>query len=159
MGFGPLQLNCGRNPVHKVLLLFSCFSSVQFSCSVVSNSLWPHGLQHARLPCSSPTPGACSNSCPSSQWCHTTISSSVIAFSSCLQSFPTSGSFPKSQFFASGGQSIGVSASASVHPMNIQDWFPLGLTGWISLQSKGLSRVLSNTTVQKHQFSGAQLSL
>ena len=103
----------------------------------VFNSLRPHGLQHARLPCPSPTPGACSNSCPLSQWCHPTISSSVIPFSSCLQSFPSSGSFPMSQFFASGGQSIEVSASASVPPMNIQDWFPLGLTGWISLQSKG----------------------
>ena len=121
----------------------------QFSHSVMSNSLGPHGLQHARLPCPSPTPRACSNSCPSSQWCHPTISSSVVPFSSCLQSFPASGSFPMSQFFASGGQSTGVSASASVLPVNIQDWFPLGLTGWISLQSKGLSRVFSNTTVQK----------
>ena len=129
------------------------------SHSVMSNSLWPHGLQHTRLPCPSPTLGACSNSCPLSRWCHPTISSSVIPFSSCLQSFPASESFPVSQFFASGGQSIGVSASASVLPMNIQDWFPLGWTGWISLQSKGLSRVFSNTTVQKHQFFGAQLSL
>ena len=135
------------------------FSSVQFSCSVVSNSLWPHGLQHARLPCPSTTPGACSNLCPLSQWCHPTISSSVVPFSSCLQSFSASRSFPMSQFFASGGQSIGVSASASVLPMNIQDWFPLGLTSLISSQSKGLSRVFSNTTIQKHQFSGAQLSL
>ena len=126
------------------------------SCSVVSDSLRPHGLQHARLPCPSPTPGDCSNSCPSSQWCHPTISSSVIPFSSCLQPFPASGSFPVSQFFVSGGQSI--RASASVLPKNIQDWFPLGLTGWISLQSKGLSRVFSNTTVQKHQFFGTQLS-
>ena len=118
----------------------------------------PHGLQHARPPCPSPIPGACSNSCPSSWWCHPTILSSVIPFSSCPQSFPASGSFPMNQFFASDGQSIGVSASASVLPMNIQDWFPLGWTGWISLQSKGLSRVFSNTTVQKHQF-GAQLSL
>ena len=110
------------------------FTSVQFRCSVQSNSLWPHGLQHARPPCPSPTPGACSNLCPSSQWCHPTISSSVIPFSSCLQSFPASGSFPMSQFFPLGGQNIGVSASASVLPMNIQDWFPLGLTGWISLQ-------------------------
>ena len=101
---------------------------------------------------STPTPGACSNSCPSSQWCHPTISSSVVPFSSCLQSFPASGSFPMSQFFTSGGQSIAVSASTSVIPMNIQDWFPLGWTGWISLQSKGLSGVFSNTTVQKHQF-------
>ena len=133
--------------------------SVQFSHSVVSDSLWLHGLQHARLPCPLPTPGAYSNSCPLSWWCHPTISSSVIPFSSHLQSFPASGSFPMSQFFASGGQSIGVSASASVLPMNIQDWFPLGWTGWISLQSKELSRVFSNTTVQKHQFFGAQLSL
>ena len=133
--------------------------SIQFSCSVVSNSLQPHGLQHARLPCPSPTPGACSNSCPLSQWCHPTISSSVIPFPSCLQSCPESGSFLMSQLFASGGQSIGASASASVLPMNIQEWFLLGWTGWISLQSKGLSRVFSNTTVQKHQFSGAQLSL
>ena len=103
------------------------FSSVQFNCSVVSYSLWPHESQHTRPPCASPTPGVYSNSCPSSQWCHPTISSSVIPFSSCLQSFPASGSFPKSQFFASGGQSTGVSASASVLPMNIQDWFPLGL--------------------------------
>ena len=110
------------------------FTSVQFRCSVQSNSLWPHGLQHARPPCPSPTPRACSNLCPSSQWCHPTISSSVIPFSSCLQSFPASGSFPMSQFFPLGGQNIGVPASASVLPMNIQDWFPLGLTGWISLQ-------------------------
>ena len=134
------------------------YYSVQFSCSVMSESLWPHGLQHARLPCPSPTPGACSNSCPLSQWCHPSISSSVIPFF-CLQSFPASGSFAMSQFFTSGGQSIGVSASASVLPMNIQDWFPLGWTGWISLQAKGFSRVFSNTTVQKHQFFSAQLSL
>ena len=133
--------------------------SLQFSCSVMSNSLRPHGLQHARLPCPSPTPRAYSNSCPLSQWCHPTISSSVIPFSSCLQSFPASGSFPVSQFFASGGQSIGVSALASVLLMNIQGWFPLGWTGWISLQSKGLSRVFSNNTVQKHQFFSPQLSL
>ena len=133
-------------------------SSVQFSCSVVSNSLWPHQLQHTGLPCPSPTPGACSNPCPLSRWCHPTISFSVITFSSCLQSFLASGSFPKSQFFASGGQSIGVSASASVFPMNIQNRFPLGLTGLISLQSKGLSRVFSNAIVQKHQFFSAQLS-
>ena len=131
---------------------------VQFSRSVMSNSLWPQGLQHARLPCLSPTPRACSNSCPLNEWCQPTISSSVIAFSSCLQSFPASGSFPMSQFFASGGQSIGVSTSASVLPVNIQDWSPLGWTGWISLQSKGLSRVFSNTTVQKHQFFTVQLS-
>ena len=133
------------------------YSSVQFSHSVTSNSLWPHGLQHARLPCPSPTPEACSNSCSSSQWCHPTISSSVVPFSSCPQSFPASGSFPMSPFFTSGGQSIGVSASASVFPMSIQDWFSLGLTGLISLQSKGLSRLFSNTTVQKHQFFSTQL--
>ena len=131
---------------------------VQFS-SVVSDSLWPHGLQHSRLPCPLPTPRAYSNSCPSSWWCHPTISSSVIPFSFCLQSFQASGSFPVSQFFPSGGQSIGTSTSASVLPMNIQDWFPLGLTGLIFLQSKELSRVFSNTTVQKHQFFSTQLSL
>ena len=132
--------------------------SVQFSCSVVSDSLRPHGSQHARPPCSSPTPGVYPNSCPLSQWCHPAISSSVIPFSSCPQSLPASGSFPMSQLFTWGGQSIGVSASASFLPMNTQDWSPLGWTGWISLQSKGLSRVFSNTTVQKHQFFGAQLS-
>ena len=135
------------------------FSSVQFSCSVVSDSLQPHGLQHTRPPCSSLTPGIYSNSCPLSWWCYPINSASVIPFSSCLQSFPGSGSFPMSQFLASGGQNIGVSASASVLPMNIQDWSHLGWTGWISLQSKGLSRVFSNTTVQKHQFSSAQPSL
>ena len=133
--------------------------SVQFTHSVVSDSLQPHGLQHARLPCSSPTLRAYSNSCPSSQWYYPTISSSVVPVSFFHQYFPASGSFPVSQFFTSGGQSTGVSASASVLPMNIQDWFPLGLTGWISLQSKGLSRVFSNTTVQKHQFFGTQISL
>ena len=132
---------------------------VQFSHSVISDSLWPHALQHTRIPCPSPTPRAYSNSCPLSQWCHAIISSSVIPFSSCLQSFPASGSFQMSQFFASGGQSIGISASTSVLPKNFQDWFLLGWTGWISLQSKGLSRVFSTTTVQKHQFLGAQLSL
>ena len=137
-------------------VLFS--ASVMFSCSVMSDSLWPHGLQHTRPPCPSPTPGVYSNSYPSSWWCHPTISSSVVPFSSCLQSCPASGSFPVSQFFASGSQSIGVSASASVLPMNIQDWFPLGWTGWISSLSKEHSRVLSNTTVQKHQFLGTQLS-
>ena len=130
--------------------------SDQFSHSVMSDSLRPHGLQHARPPCPSPTPGACSNSCPLSWWCHPTISSSVIPFSSRLQSFPESGSFPVNQFFTSGGQSIGISASASILAMNIQDWFSLGLTGLISLQSKGLSRVFSNTTVQKHQFFSAK---
>ena len=132
---------------------------LQFSHSLVSNSLRPHGLQHARFPCPSPTPWACSNTCPSSWLCHPTISSSVIPFSSCLLSFPTSGSLPMSQLFASGSQSIGASASASVPPMNIQDWFSLGLIDLISLQSKGLSRVFSNTTVQKHQFFGSELSL
>ena len=135
------------------------YSSVQFSPSVVSDSFRPHGLQHARPPCPSPTPGVYSNSCPLSQWCHPTISSSVIPFSSCLQSFPASGSFQMSQFFETGVPSTAASASTSVFSMNIQDWFPLGWTGWISLQSKGLSRVFSNTTVQKHQFFSAQLSL
>ena len=135
------------------------YSSVQFSHSVVSSSLWTHGLQHARLPCPSPTPGAYSNSCPSSPWCYPTISSSVVSFSSCLQSFPAPGSFQVSQFLASGGQSIGVSASASVLTMNIQTWFPLGLTGLISLQSEGLSRVFSRTTVWNYQFFGAQPSI
>ena len=130
-----------------------------FSCSFMSDPLQPHGQLHSRVPYPSPSPRACSNSCPLSQWCHPTISFSIVPFPSCLQSFPASGSFPMSQFFASGGQSIGVSASASVLPMNIQDWFPLGLTGWISLQSKGLSRVFSNTTVQKHQFFSVQLSI
>ena len=130
-----------------------------FSNSVVSNSFQPHRLQHASPPCPSPPPGVCSNSCPLSWWCHPTISSSVIPFSSCLQSFPASGSFPMSQLFASGGQRIGTSASASAFEMNIQDWFPVGWTGWISLQSKGLSTVFSNTTVQKHQFFSAQLSI
>ena len=127
-------------------------SSVQFSCSVVSDSLRPHGLQHARPPCPSPTPKACSNSCPSNRWCHPAISSSVVPFSSSLQSFRASGSFLMSQFFASGGQSIGATASASVLPMSIQVLFPLGLTGLNSLLSKGLSRVFSSTAVQRHQF-------
>ena len=126
----------------------SSFSSVQFSLSVVSNSLQPHGLQHTRPPCPSPTPRVYPNSCPLSRWCHPTISSSVIPFSSRLQSFPASGSFQMSQFFPSGGQSIGASASALVLPMNIQDWSPLGWTGWISLQSKGLSRVFSKKTFE-----------
>ena len=138
------------NANHRINLNFS---SVQFSHSVVSDSLRPRGLQHTRLPCPSPTPGVYSNSCPLSWWCHPTISFSVIPFSSHLKSFPASGSFQMSQFFTSGGQSIRVSASASVLPMNIQYWFPLGLTGWISLQSKGLLRVFSNTTVQKHNSS------
>ena len=129
----------------------------QFSRSVVSNSLQPHGLQHTRLPYP-PIPGACSNSCPSSWWCHPTISPSVVPFSSCLQSFPASESFLMSQLFASGGQSIGASASASVLSMNIQDSFALGLTGWISLQLKELSRVFSSTAVRKHQFFSTQSS-
>ena len=132
--------------------------SVQFSCTVMSNSLWPHGLQHARPSCPSPTPRGYWNSCPLSRWCHPAISSSVVPFCSCLQSFPASGSFQMSQFCASSGQSFGASASTSVLPMNIQDWFSLRLTGWISLHSKGLSRVFSNTIVQKHQFLNAQLS-
>ena len=133
-------------------------TSVQSSCSVRSDCLQPRGLQHTRLPCHSPTPGVYPNPCPSSWWCHPTISSSVVPFSSHFQSCPASGSFSVSPFFASGGQSIGVSASTSVLPMNTQDWPPLGWTGWILLQSKGLSGVFSNTTVQKHQFC-AQLSL
>ena len=134
-------------------------SSVQFSRSVVSDSLRPHESQHARPPYPSPTPRAFSNSCPSSRWCHPAISSSVTPFFSCPQSLPASGSFPMSQLLAWGGQSTGVSASASVLPMNTQDWSPSGWTGWISLQSKGLSRVFSNTIVQKHQFFGTQLCL
>ena len=134
------------------------FSSVQFSGSVMSDTLRPHESQHARPPCPWQTPGVYSNSCPSSWWCHPAISSSVALFSSCPQSLPPSGYFPMSQLLAWGGQSIRVSASASVLPMNTQDWSPLGWTGWISLQSKGLSRVFSNTTVQKHQLFGTQHS-
>ena len=140
-----MQLNC------------NCRCSVQFNHSVMSNSLQPHGLQHTRPPCPSSTPGVYSNSRSSSWWCHSAISSSVIPFSSCPQSLPASESFPMSQLFEWGGQSIRVSASASVLPKNTQDWSPLGWTGWMSLQSKGLSRVFSNTTVQKHQFFSAQL--
>ena len=139
-------------------LVSSIFSSVQFSCSVVSNSLPPHESQHTRPPCPLPTPGVNPNSCVSSRWCHPAISSSVVSFSSCPQFLPASESFPMSQLFSWGGQSIGVSASASVLSMNTQYWSPLGWTGWISLQSMGLSRVFSNTTVQKHQFFSAQLS-
>ena len=135
------------------------FSSVQFSRAVMSDSLWPHELQHARPPCPSPTHGVHSNSHPSSQWCHPAISSSVVPFSSCPQSLWASESFPMSQFFAWGGQSTGVSALVSVLPMNTQDWSPKAWTAWISLQSKGLSRVFSNTTLQKLQFFSAQLSL
>ena len=134
------------------------FSSVQFTRSVVSNFLWPHKSQHAKPPCPSPTPGIHSDSRPSSLWCHPAMSSSVVPFSSCPQSLPASESFPMSQLFAWGGQRIRVSASASVLPKNTQDWSPLGCTGWISLQSRGLSRVFSNTTVQKHQFFSTQLS-
>ena len=142
-------------------LLECCLTHGQFSSvshSVVSDSLQPHESQHAQPSCPSPTPRVYSNSCPSSQWCHPAISSSIVPFYSCPQSLPASGSFPVSQLFIWGGQSIGVSASASVLPMNTQDWSLLGWTGWISLQSKGLSRVFSNTTVQKHQFFGTQLS-
>ena len=142
-----------------ICILMVVANSVRFSHSVVSNSWWLHGLQHARPPCPSPTPGVYPDSCPLSWWCDPTISSSVIPFSSCPQSFLASGSFQMSQFFALGGQSIGISASTSVLPMNTQDLSPLGWTGWISLQSKGLSRVFSNTTVQNHHFFGAQLSL
>ena len=156
--FACLCLYNGKQLDSGKIFLESTFS-VQFNRSAISNSLWPHALQHARLPCPSPTPRACSNSSPLSQWCHPTISSSVVPFSSCLQSCPASGSFLVSQLFSSGGQSIRVSASTSVLPMNIQDWFPLGWTGLILLQSKGLSRVSSKITVQKHQFLGTQLSL
>ena len=152
--------------IHGINLSWWCcivifiYNWTQFSSVAQSYpTLRSHGLQHARLPCPSPTPGACSNSCPSRQWCHPTISSSVVPFSSCLQSFPATGSFQMSQLFASRGQSIGVSASTSALPMNTQDWSPLGWSGWISLQCKGLSRVFSNITVQKHQFFGAQPSL
>ena len=135
--------------LNSIFMILSWYKNwVQFSCSVVSDSVRPHELQHARPPCASPTPRVHSNSCPSSQWCHPAISSSVVPFSSCPQSLPASGSFPTSQLFAWGGQSIGVSALASFLPMNTQEWSPLEWTGWISLQSKGLSRVFSNTTVQ-----------
>ena len=152
-------LATGINFCKNLSLCQSTMCSVQFSRSVVSDSFRPHESQHSRPPCPSPTPWVHSNSRPSSRWCHPAISSSVVPFSSCLQSLPESESFPTSQFFTWGGQSTGVSALASVLPMNTQDWSPLGWTDWISLQSKGLSRVFSNTTVQKHQFSGAQLSL
>ena len=138
--------------------IIDIFSSVQLSCSVMSDSLRPHESQHTRPPCPSPTPGVHSDSRPSSQWCHPAIASSVVPFSSCPQSLPASESFPMSQLFAWGSQSTGVSASASFLPKNTQGWSPLGWTGWISLQSKGLSRVFSNTTGQKHQFFGTQLS-
>ena len=148
-------------PILFILLHFSnstSVSSIQLSRSVVSDSLWPHGLQHARPPCPSPIPGVHSNSCPLSRWCHPAISSSVVPFSSCPQSLPESGSFPMSQLFAWGRQSIGVSGLTSVLPKNTQNWSPLEWTCWISLQSKRLSRVFSNTTVQRHQFIGTQLS-
>ena len=153
------QLLTSRDMLSTLLIISLVLHSVQFSLSVVSDSLQAHGMQHTRPPCPSLTPGVYSNSCPLSWWCHPTILSSIIPFFSHLQSFPASGSFWMSQFFASVSQRIGVSASASVLPMNIQDWFPLGLTSLISLQSRGFSRVFSNTTVQKHQFFGAQLSL
>ena len=153
------SLSITNSPSLLKLMSIKSDMCIQFSCSVVSEFLWPHGLQHARPPCPLPTPWVYPNSCPLSWWCHPTISSPVVPFSSCPQSFPASESFPISQLLASGGQSIGVSASTSVLPMNAQDWYPLGWTGWISLQSKGLSRVFSNTTVQKHQYFGAQLSL
>ena len=147
---------------HRLLLATETTDFIKallFSCSVVSDSLWSYGLQHARLPCPSPSPEACSNSCPLSQWVHPTVSSSVIPFYTCLQSFPESGSFLMSQLFASGSQSISASASASVLPINIPGWFPSGLTGLISSQSKRLWRVFSSTTRQKHQFFNTQLSL
>ena len=146
------------NKYMKRQMLNIVICSVQFSRSVMFDSLRPHESQHAGPPCPSPTPGVHSNSRPSSQWCHPAISSSVVPFSSCHQSLPASESFPMSQLFAWGGQSIGISALASVLPKNTQDWSPLEWTGWISLQSKGLSRVFSNTTIQKHQFFGAQVS-
>ena len=152
-GLNPSLLHCRR------IFYQLSHSSVQFSRSVVSDSLRPHEPQHARPPCPSPTLRVHPNSCPLSRWCHPTISSSLVPFSSCPQSFPASGSFQMCQLFASGDQRIGVSASTSVLPMNTQDWSPLRWTGWISLQSKGLSRVFSNTTVQKHQFFSTQLSL
>ena len=156
-----LQVKNGSTMIVKVenlsLSYFSSFIlySMQVSHFFVLYSLHPHALQHARPPCPSPTPGVHSNPCPLSRWCHATISSAVFPSSSLLQSFPESGSFQMSQLFVSDGQSIGILASTSVLPMNTQDWSPLGWTGWISLQSKGLSRVFSNTTVQKHQFFGA----
>ena len=153
----PYQITKGI--FHRTRTKISQFIQFSLVQSVMSDSLWPHGLQHARPPCLSATPRVYSNSCPLSRWCHPTISSSVIPFSSCIQSFPKSGYFQMSQLFASGGQSIGVSASTSVLPMNTQDWSPSGWTGWISLQSKGLSRVFFNTTVQKHQLFCSQLSL
>ena len=153
-----MELNAPAHPLSSLEFDLVAFSSVQFSRSVVSNSLWPHESQHARPPCPSPTPRVHSDSCPLSQWCHPAISSWVVPFTSCPQSHRASESFPMNQLFAWGGQSIGVSALASVLPMNNQDWSPLGWTGWTSLQSRGLSRVFSSTTVQRHQFFGSQLS-
>ena len=151
---------CNWQYPYDTISVLGCPVSIQFSSVAQSClTLRSHGLQHTRLPCPSPTLGTCSNSCLSRWWCHPTISSSVVPFSSCLQSFPASGSFSMSQLFASGGQSIGVPGSTAVLPINIYNWFPLGLTGWISLQSKELSTVFSNTTVQKHQFFSAPLSL
>ena len=159
---GSQRVGCNSSDLHTTGIvkdhIYVCGCSVQFSCSVVSDSLRPHELQHARPPCLSPTPGVHWDSRPLSQWCHPAISSFVVPFSSCPQSLSSSESFPVSQLFAWGGQSIGVSASAWVLPKNTQDWSPLEWTGWISLQSKGLSRVFSNITVQKHQFFGTQLS-
>ena len=152
-----MQIDGGAMYLSMSISFWAC--SVQFSCWVMSDSSWSHEPQHPRPPCPSPTAGVHPNPCPLSWWCHPTILSSVVPFSSRLQSFPASGSFPMSQLFESVAQSIGVSASTSVFPMNIQDWSPLGWTGWISLQSKGPSRVFSNTTVQKHQFFGTQLFL
>ena len=157
MDISPKRHTDGQQANKRMLSITN--HSVQFSCSVVSYSLWPHELKHVRTSCPSAIPGVHPNSCPSIRWCHPTISSFVVPFSSYPQSFPASESFPMSQLFASGGQSIGVSASTSVLPMNTQDWSPLGWTGWISLQSRGLSRVFSNTRVQKNQFFGTQLSL
>ena len=155
------SLMCAIPSVFSCIRIFDqiAISSIQFSCTVMSDSLWPHEPQHTRPPSPSPAPRVYPNPCPLNRWCNLTISSSVIPFSSCPQSFPASGSLQMSQLFASGGQSIGVSASTSVLPMNTQNLSPLGWTGWISLQSKGLSGVFSNTTVQKHQFFGTQLSL
>ena len=164
-GWGEYRVTVNRYSIsfgvdENTLNICCCNDCAQFSSvAQLCPTLQPYGLQHARPPCPSPTPGVYSNSWLLSWWCHPTISSSVVPFSSCLQSFPASGSFLMSHFFASGGQSIGFSASASVLPVNIQDWFPLGWTGLISLQSKGLSRVFFNTTVQNHQFFSAQLSL
>ena len=156
--FFPMYINVCVCVFKHYICVYVYQSVSQFTHSVVSNSLWPHESQHARSPCPSPTPRIHSNSCPSSWWCHPAFSSSVASFSSCPLSLPTSGSLPMRQLFSWGGQRIGFSASATVFPMNTQDGSPLGWTGWISLQSKGLSRVFSNTTVQKHQFFGAQIS-